>query len=123
MLDCLEFDDNLRYVDAIDDAAFLAMDLEFLGRKDLGHFFPRRVQSARRRPRTDDGERISTSPIAPWSVPRSTVCALPRGIRTPGRMRGAHRHRAQASAKGHRPAHRRRRRSRDRKDDTVAGAG
>jgi uncharacterized protein len=39
ILDCLEFDDNLRYVDTIDDAAFLAMDLEFLGRKDLGGFF------------------------------------------------------------------------------------
>jgi len=39
MLDCLEFDDNLRYVDTIDDAAFLAMDLEFLGRKDLGECF------------------------------------------------------------------------------------
>lgn len=39
LLDCLEFDDHLRYVDGIDDAAFLAMDLEFLGRKDLaGHF-------------------------------------------------------------------------------------
>ena len=39
MLDCLEFDDQLRYVDCVDDAAFLAMDLEFLGRKDLGDFF------------------------------------------------------------------------------------
>jgi len=39
ILDCLEFDDNLRYVDTVDDAAFLAMDLEFLGRKDLGQFF------------------------------------------------------------------------------------
>jgi aminoglycoside phosphotransferase family enzyme/predicted kinase len=39
LLDCLEFDDHLRYVDGIDDAAFLAMDLEFLGRKDLGNFF------------------------------------------------------------------------------------
>ena len=39
ILDCLEFDDNLRFVDAIDDAAFLAMDLEFLGRADLGRFF------------------------------------------------------------------------------------
>lgn len=36
MLDCLEFDDRLRYVDGIDDVAFLAMDLEFLGRRDLG---------------------------------------------------------------------------------------
>jgi aminoglycoside phosphotransferase family enzyme/predicted kinase len=39
LLDCLEFDDHLRYVDGIDDAAFLAMDLEFLGRKDLGGEF------------------------------------------------------------------------------------
>jgi len=30
-LDCLEFDDQLRYLDTIDDAAFLAMDLEHLG--------------------------------------------------------------------------------------------
>ncbi|MBU9765340.1 AAA family ATPase [Mycobacterium sp. TNTM28] len=39
ILDCLEFDDNLRYVDGIDDAAFLAMDLEFLGRADLAELF------------------------------------------------------------------------------------
>ena len=39
LLDCLEFDDQLRYVDGIDDAAFLAMDLEFMGRKDLGDYF------------------------------------------------------------------------------------
>jgi aminoglycoside phosphotransferase family enzyme/adenylate kinase family enzyme len=39
LLDCLEFDDKLRYVDCVDDAAFLAMDLEFLGRKDLGEHF------------------------------------------------------------------------------------
>ncbi len=39
LLDCLDFDDRLRYVDRIDDAAFLAMDLEFLGRKDLADFF------------------------------------------------------------------------------------
>ncbi len=35
LLDCLEFDDRLRYVDGVDDAAFLAMDVEFLGRRDL----------------------------------------------------------------------------------------
>ena len=44
VLDCLEFDDDLRYVDGIDDAAFLAMDLEFLGRKDLGEFFLERYR-------------------------------------------------------------------------------
>ncbi|MBB3752705.1 hypothetical protein FHT44_005217 [Mycolicibacterium sp. BK634] len=41
LLDCLEFDDQLRYVDVIDDAAFLAMDLEFLGRPDLASAFLR----------------------------------------------------------------------------------
>lgn len=30
-LDCLEFDDRLRHVDGLDDACFLAMDLERLG--------------------------------------------------------------------------------------------
>ncbi|CRZ16768.1 bifunctional aminoglycoside phosphotransferase/ATP-binding protein [Mycolicibacterium neworleansense] len=39
ILDCLEFDDNLRHVDCADDAAFLAMDLEFLGRTDLADHF------------------------------------------------------------------------------------
>jgi uncharacterized protein len=39
ILDCLEFDDNLRYVDTVDDAAFLAMDIEFLGREDLANYF------------------------------------------------------------------------------------
>jgi aminoglycoside phosphotransferase family enzyme/predicted kinase len=31
ILDCLEFDDRLRWLDGLDDAAFLAMDLERLG--------------------------------------------------------------------------------------------
>ena len=39
ILDCLDFDDHLRFVDTIDDASFLAMDLEFLGREDLAADF------------------------------------------------------------------------------------
>ena len=39
LLDCLEFDDRLRYVDGVDDAAFLAMDLQFLGYADLAEHF------------------------------------------------------------------------------------
>lgn len=35
ILDCLEFDDRLRYVDQLDDISFLAMDLERLGAADL----------------------------------------------------------------------------------------
>ncbi len=39
VLDCLEFDDHLRYGDALLDIAFLAMDLERLGRRDLSERF------------------------------------------------------------------------------------
>lgn len=39
ILDCLEFDDQLRQGDAVADVAFLAMDLERLGRPDLARAF------------------------------------------------------------------------------------
>ncbi|OIK26155.1 AAA family ATPase [Streptomyces malaysiense] len=39
VLDCLEFDDRLRYVDGLDDAAFLAMDLERLGAPEAAAYF------------------------------------------------------------------------------------
>ncbi|WP_338676469.1 AAA family ATPase [Streptomyces sp. SCSIO 30461] len=39
VLDCLEFDDHLRYVDGLDDAAFLAMDLESLGAPEAAALF------------------------------------------------------------------------------------
>lgn len=39
VLDCIEFDDRLRWVDVLDDVAFLAMDLEHLGHRQLGEFF------------------------------------------------------------------------------------
>lgn len=39
ILDCLEFDDRLRWLDGLDDAAFLAMDLEHLGAGDLAERF------------------------------------------------------------------------------------
>lgn len=41
VLDCLEFDDALRHEDVLADVAFLAMDLERLGRPDLGKRFLR----------------------------------------------------------------------------------
>ena len=39
VLDCLEFDDRLRAVDALDDVAFLAMDLEHRGAAALAEWF------------------------------------------------------------------------------------
>lgn len=41
VLDCIEFDDDLRLGDALADVAFLAMDLEDLGRPDLAELFLR----------------------------------------------------------------------------------
>ncbi|MDP1807390.1 MAG: hypothetical protein Q8K72_19595, partial [Acidimicrobiales bacterium] len=46
VLDCLEFDDRLRFGDALADVAFLAMDLERLGRPDLASEFLARYQDA-----------------------------------------------------------------------------
>ncbi len=39
ILDCLDFDDRLRWLDGLDDAAFLAMDLEHLGAPELAEQF------------------------------------------------------------------------------------
>jgi uncharacterized protein len=39
ILDCLDFDDRLRWLDGLDDAAFLAMDLERLGAPRLARQF------------------------------------------------------------------------------------
>ena len=39
ILDCLDFDDRLRWLDGLDDAACLAMDLEQLGNRRLGEQF------------------------------------------------------------------------------------
>src|SRR5208282_3092447 len=41
ILDCLEFDDRLRWLDGLDDACFLAMDLERLGAPGLARRFTR----------------------------------------------------------------------------------
>jgi len=41
ILDCLEFDDRLRWLDGLDDAAFLAMDLERLGQPGYAEQFIR----------------------------------------------------------------------------------
>jgi aminoglycoside phosphotransferase family enzyme len=82
VLDCLEFDDRLRFVDGLDDAAFLAMDLERLGRPELAtawldayaefsgdppaalrHHYVARRASPRRRRRASAACRVT---LAPW---------------------------------------------------------
>jgi uncharacterized protein len=49
--DCIEFNDQFRYIDVAADIAFLAMDLDFLGRSDLGNYLVQ--QMARRLGDTD----------------------------------------------------------------------
>jgi aminoglycoside phosphotransferase family enzyme/predicted kinase len=44
--DCIEFNDRFRYVDVANDAAFLAMDLDYEGRPDLARYFARQMASA-----------------------------------------------------------------------------
>jgi aminoglycoside phosphotransferase family enzyme/predicted kinase len=47
MIDCLEFRDDFRCIDAASDVAFLAMDLAYRGRGDLGARFVRRYARER----------------------------------------------------------------------------
>jgi predicted kinase len=44
--DCIEFNDRFRYVDVANDAAFLAMDLDYEGRPDLAKYFASRMAAA-----------------------------------------------------------------------------
>ena len=84
VLDCLEFDDRLRYLDGLDDAAFLAMDLERLGRAAARPTaFLDCVRRVLRRPRTGRRCATTTSPTGPSSGPRS-ACLRARAGR-PGR--------------------------------------
>ena len=46
VLDCLEFDEQLRFGDVLADVAFLAMDIERLGRADLAARFLREYRAA-----------------------------------------------------------------------------
>jgi len=46
MIDCLEFRDDYRQIDAASEVAFLAMDLAYRGRHDLGERFLRRYAEA-----------------------------------------------------------------------------
>ena len=59
ILDCLEFDDRLRWLDGLDDACFLAMDLERLGARDLaGRFISWYAEYS-----GDPGARVAVPPL------------------------------------------------------------
>jgi uncharacterized protein len=42
IFDCIEFNDDFRQGDTVSDIAFLAMDLDYLGREDLSKYFIRK---------------------------------------------------------------------------------
>lgn len=73
LLDCLEFDDYLRYVDCADDAAFLAMDLSSLGRADLADYF---IDQYTRSARVDTPESLWHFYIAYRAVVRAKVACI-----------------------------------------------
>ena len=87
ILDCLEFDDRLRFGDVLADVAFLAMDLERLGRPDLAR---RLLDRYRRRMPAISGRRrssISTSRTARSCGRRSPCSARRRRPGPPARKR------------------------------------
>ncbi|MGH3642555.1 MAG: AAA family ATPase, partial [Mycobacterium sp.] len=89
LLDCLEFDDTLRYVDGLDDAAFLAMDLEFLGRPDLGEFF---LEEYRRRAEDSAPASLAHFFIAYRAVVRAKVDCIRANQGQAGAVSDARRH-------------------------------
>jgi uncharacterized protein len=68
ILDCLEFSDRLRYGDVVSDVAFLAMDLERLGRSEAAAHFVLDYEEA-------TGDRFSTSLFHFYCAARAYVRA------------------------------------------------
>ena len=80
VLDCLEFDDALRQVDVIDDVAFLAMDLEHLGRPELAERFLRRYAELSATPSPPS---LQHHYLAYRAFVRAKVCCI-RAVQTAG---------------------------------------
>ncbi|MEO6881077.1 MAG: AAA family ATPase [Mycobacteriaceae bacterium] len=68
VLDCLDFDDRLRFVDRLDDVAFLAMDLEQLGRVDLAEELHRSYDAAWASRGDGTASSLPTPALAPISL-------------------------------------------------------
>lgn len=58
IFDCLEFNDEFRKVDVLDEVAFLCVDLEAFGRPDLAERFAASYQAGNRTMITEDDERL-----------------------------------------------------------------
>jgi len=73
VLDCLEFDPRLRHGDVLADLAFLAMDLERLGRPDLGRSL---LESYRQRAGDEWADSLADHWIAYRALVRAKVACL-----------------------------------------------
>jgi predicted kinase len=69
-VDCIEFNDQLRFIDPVADLAFLAMDLSYHGRRDLARAFCRAYFNATG---DRDGERLLPLFIAYRAAVRGAV--------------------------------------------------
>lgn len=88
IVDCVEFNDRLRYGDPIGDQAFLEMDLRYHGRPDLARSFTRSYLETRSDP---EGRRL----LPLYSSYRSAVRAKVQGLKADdGDGLSAHRARA-----------------------------
>ena len=56
--DCLEFNDDFRQIDVLNDIAFLCMDLDAFGKKDLSDFFLNCYNNLFPSIKTDDDRRL-----------------------------------------------------------------
>jgi hypothetical protein len=81
ILDCIEFSDQLRYGDVCADVAFLAMDLERLGRPDAAERFVFDYESQAGQWTSRGRSCTTTSPSAPTSGRRWPACSPSRGSR------------------------------------------
>jgi aminoglycoside phosphotransferase family enzyme/predicted kinase len=72
-IDCIEFDERLRFIDPVADMAFVVMDLAFFGRRDLARAFAGAYFAA-----TGDGEGRALLPL--YTAYRAAVRGMVEGL-------------------------------------------
>lgn len=80
IIDCLEFDDRLRHLDPLADVAFLALDLERLGRPDLARSF---LDAYRRHSGDDWPDSLEHHWVAHRALVRAKVACLRHSLGRP----------------------------------------
>lgn len=74
--DCIEFNDDYRHIDVLNDIAFLCMDLDAFGRQDLSDLFLQGYNNLFTSIRTDDERMLFIYYKAYWSNIRAKVNSL-----------------------------------------------